>query len=207
MNYLLYTLIVIVVCLLFGCASQKVQWSDEEKLFLPLDTLPTNSHRTIRDVSSCQHELALKNSVIDSLRRSNTALRKAMTQIQDIIIGKDLQLEKGKKVILKGVNFTKDAATPTKESEVALQRAFIALLLNPDLRVKITGYTDGIENPQKRDELSLARANSVRDWLINKGIEPIRLFTEGRGSQDPIASNNTPEGREINRRIEFYILE
>ena len=56
-------------------------------------------------------------------------------------------------------------------------------------------------------QLSRDRANSVRDYLVLKGIATSRIFTEGKGPENPVASNATVEGREQNRRVEISFLE
>lgn len=70
----------------------------------------------------------------------------------------------------------------------------------------ITGYTDASGNDQSNLSLSLARANSVKDYLVTQIIAPERLFTWGLGKKSPIASNKTIEGRIKNRRVEFVVL-
>jgi len=55
-------------------------------------------------------------------------------------------------------------------------------------------------------ELSLARANSVKEYMVHKGIPAHRIVTRGKGKMEPIADNSTPEGRAMNRRVEIYLL-
>ncbi len=72
-----------------------------------------------------------------------------------------------------------------------------------NLKVRITGYTDNVGSLTYNLSVSQFRANSVRSFLAGKGIEPERLIAVGLGPKDPIASNDTPEGRERNRRVEI----
>jgi outer membrane protein OmpA-like peptidoglycan-associated protein len=67
--------------------------------------------------------------------------------------------------------------------------------------VIITGFTDNVGNAAYNQTLSEQRAQSVGDYLSSRGVNPNRIFTEGRGKRDPIASNATPEGRGLNRRV------
>lgn len=87
----------------------------------------------------------------------------------------------------------------------------IATLLkrNPQVRkIEIQGHTSVTRrNRERLQPLSQRRANAVRAYLIRAGVEKDRLVARGYGYQNPIASNNTPEGRETNRRVEFVILE
>ena len=114
-------------------------------------------------------------------------------------------LIKGKTVVLRGVNFEFNKATLTKDSERTLWRAYNALLSNSDVRVVITGHTDNVGSQKYNQDLSLKRAQAVKNWLVEKGIESKRMRTVGRGQNEPVASNETEEGRLQNRRIEFYV--
>ena len=78
--------------------------------------------------------------------------------------------------------------------------------LPPGHVLQIAGYTDSSGNPAKNVTLSQERAEAVRNELIKDGVNPDMLVAKGYGSADPIASNDTPEGRSRNRRIEFHIV-
>jgi outer membrane protein OmpA-like peptidoglycan-associated protein len=114
-------------------------------------------------------------------------------------------IQKGKSIILEGVNFESGSATLTRESETALEQAYMTLIGNPDMRVEIAGYTDNIGNPRTNQRLSQRRADAVMAWLVRKGIPATRMTTVGMGSRNPIAPNTTAEGRARNRRIEFHV--
>ncbi|MCA2005609.1 MAG: OmpA family protein, partial [Ignavibacterium sp.] len=73
----------------------------------------------------------------------------------------------------------------------------------PEIVVEIGGHTDLTGMYKKNIELSQKRANSVKDWLVRHGIDAGRIIAKGYGPDKPIASNDTPEGRQKNRRIEF----
>jgi outer membrane protein OmpA-like peptidoglycan-associated protein len=79
------------------------------------------------------------------------------------------------------------------------------MVANPNVNVVITGHTDNVGSEKYNQNLSLRRAQSVKNWLVSKGIESNRMRTVGRGKLEPIASNDTEEGRLENRRIEFYV--
>ena len=68
------------------------------------------------------------------------------------------------------------------------------------------GYTDSIGTEQYNLGLSQRRANAVKEYLVSKGIAANRIYTEGKGEADPIASNATREGRAQNRRVEIEIV-
>jgi outer membrane protein OmpA-like peptidoglycan-associated protein len=114
-------------------------------------------------------------------------------------------LVKGKTVVLRGVNFEFNKATLTKYSETILWRAYNAMVANPEVSVVITGHTDNVGDQKYNQALSLKRAQAVKNWLVEKGIASKRMRTVGRGMNEPIASNDTEEGRLQNRRMEFYV--
>ena len=80
-----------------------------------------------------------------------------------------------------------------------------ALEENPDIRIKIDGYTDFIGSEGYNLEISVKRANAIKDYLTNRGVKPSNISIEGYGKQNPIASNQTETGRAKNRRVEFII--
>jgi outer membrane protein OmpA-like peptidoglycan-associated protein len=78
---------------------------------------------------------------------------------------------------------------------------------NPAANVTIVGHTDNTGSDSINNPLSVDRAESVRDYLVGKGVERTRVLTEGRGSREPVADNSTQPGRDKNRRVEIYVAE
>jgi len=76
---------------------------------------------------------------------------------------------------------------------------------NPNMEVEIAGYSDAQGSDNYNRELSQKRANSVRDYIIGQGIPSARLVAIGYGEQNPIATNDTDDGRAKNRRVEFVV--
>jgi len=72
--------------------------------------------------------------------------------------------------------------------------------------VIIQGHTDNVGQVAANEKLSLSRAESVKKYLVSKGIEANRIYTEGKGASQPIADNRTPEGRAKNRRVEIEVV-
>ena len=75
----------------------------------------------------------------------------------------------------------------------------------PDLKLEIQGHTDNVGSTEANQDLSLDRAKSVFDFLVNAGISDDRLTYQGYGEKDPIAPNDTEMGRQQNRRTAFKI--
>jgi outer membrane protein OmpA-like peptidoglycan-associated protein/tetratricopeptide (TPR) repeat protein len=112
-----------------------------------------------------------------------------------------------KPVILKNVFFETGSAALRPESLGELHRLKALLEENPALKIQINGHTDNVGKEEDNLLLSEARAKAVYDYLLGQGIAPGRLRFQGFGPNRPIASNDTPEGRQQNRRTEFQPLQ
>ena len=111
------------------------------------------------------------------------------------------------RVVLRGVKFGSDTAYIEPTSAGVLELVAERLRENPALRVRIAGYTDERASEAHNLELSRERAESVKRILVGFGIAADRLEAVGLGEADPIASNDTPEGRALNRRVELDVIE
>lgn len=125
-------------------------------------------------------------------------------------INKDIFLQQvtvGSKIVLRNIFFDFDKATLRPESEVELALVKELMEKYPNILVEISGHTDSLGNAVYNQYLSETRANSVVDYLIAKGIDKNRLSPIGYGENQPIADNGTDEGRQLNRRTEFTLVE
>ena len=77
----------------------------------------------------------------------------------------------------------------------------------PEWTLKLSGHTDNTGSAAFNLNLSKKRAEAVKNYLVAQGIDPKRITTEGLGSTKPIASNDTAQGREANRRVEFLVIK
>lgn len=116
-------------------------------------------------------------------------------------------VEKEQSIVLKGVHFEFDSAALTAEAEDRLDSVINALKSAEEIEVKIAGHTDSIGSAAYNLKLSKERAESVKEYLVNHGIDPDRLTTVGYGETRPIAPNTTEEGRAKNRRVELHVVE
>jgi len=82
-----------------------------------------------------------------------------------------------------------------------------SLAQNPATTVTIIGHTDSTGSDAVNNPLSVNRAASTRDYLTARGVAAQRISIDGRGSREPIASNDTPENRAKNRRVEIFVAE
>lgn len=114
-----------------------------------------------------------------------------------------LKIENNAPIVLDGVVFETGRAVLSPESESILSKALNTLQYYPDLKVAIHGHTDNTGGTKTNMRLSQARADAVKAYLVARGIASERIMTKGFGPYQPIAPNDTPEGRRQNRRIEF----
>ena len=106
-----------------------------------------------------------------------------------------------------GVNFKPGSAELTKKSREILDQAAAALVKSAAISIEIQAHTDNQGKEAKNQLLSEARAKSVAEYLESKGVGRTRMQTRGYGESQPLANNNTAEGRALNRRVEFRVIK
>jgi len=116
-------------------------------------------------------------------------------------------IEIGAEVQLYNIYYETDSFRILPQSEPELQNLVTFLKNNGQLKIEIQGHTDSSGSAQANQVLSERRAKSVVDYLTGKGIQANRLKWAGYGDKVPIATNETPEGRTLNRRTTIKILE
>lgn len=114
---------------------------------------------------------------------------------------------KGEKFILKNVLFEQRKSTLLSSSKVELDKLSTFLLKNPSLFIRLVGHTDNGGDEKKNFVLSVDRVKQVKIYLVSKGIQESRIACEGRGESQPIADNNDPAKKYLNRRVELEIIE
>lgn len=116
------------------------------------------------------------------------------------------KLEVGSKIVLNNIFYDFDKSTLRNESISELDRLVSLLNSNPTMKIELSSHTDGMGTEEYNQKLSQERAQSVVDHLTSKGIDKTRLVAKGYGESNPIATNDTEEGRQLNRRTEFSVL-
>lgn len=109
-------------------------------------------------------------------------------------------------ITLDNVYYDTGKSTLRSTSYQSLNNLAELLYYKKKMRIEVSGHTDDVGSDDTNQRLSKARANSVRSYLIKKGIAADRLTAVGYGESKPIAANDTPEGRQKNRRTEVRIL-
>lgn len=119
----------------------------------------------------------------------------------------DIQFQPAKTFVLDDCNFETGKATLQPESYAVLDELVAYLVRKDDEKIELGGHTDNVGSAASNLKLSLDRANTVRAYLLTKGIDPDRVTAKGYGMTQPIADNKSEDGRALNRRTEVKILE
>ena len=116
------------------------------------------------------------------------------------------KLNLGKSVILKNVNFEFDSYVLLPDADMILKTLLTYLNDNPKIRILISGHTDDLGSDDYNLELSINRAKTVYNWLINNGIESDRLKYTGFGKSQPLYNDTAEKSRALNRRVEVKLI-
>ena len=133
---------------------------------------------------------------------------KQARKITEALPGADVErVGEGIRLVLKedAVRFDVNKSTLTNQAKMNLDKLIPVFREYSETNIDIFGYTDSSGKPEYNLTLSKSRAESVKSYLISKGLVAERLKTTGLGIADPIASNETVEGKSQNRRVEFAI--
>jgi OmpA-OmpF porin, OOP family len=118
-----------------------------------------------------------------------------------------LELEKNKIILLKNIYFDTDKSDLLPRSNLELNKLFQIMIDNPNLKIEVRGHTDNQGGFEHNMELSQRRAQQVVAFLVSGGIARARMQSVGFGSTQPLISNDLEENRQLNRRVEFQILD
>ena len=117
-----------------------------------------------------------------------------------------LGCEETARIVLRGVNFKTDSDELTAESLAILDGVSTTLSENPQIRVMVEGHTDSDGDDAYNKDLSQRRAQSVVNYLSSQGVDANNMIAKGFGEEQPIAGNDTAEGKAENRRVELNRL-
>lgn len=117
-----------------------------------------------------------------------------------------MPMRAGFSAVLQNVLFETGKYNLLPESVVELDKLVALMKEQPGLKIEISGHTDNTGVESVNVELSSLRAKAVADYIISKGVAVSQLTSKGYGSSMPVADNNTPEGRQLNRRTAFMII-
>lgn len=126
---------------------------------------------------------------------------------KDTIVYSGETIQKGDTIIMDNLYFDTDKSTIRSASDASLNELASLLQSHPTMKITLVGHTDNVGKADYNMRLSKARVESVRNALIQRGIDGNRIKTVGKGMTEPIADNKTKEGRAQNRRVEIVIDE
>jgi outer membrane protein OmpA-like peptidoglycan-associated protein len=113
--------------------------------------------------------------------------------------------EGSKHFVLEDLNFEFATTHPTPKSLATIDELAKVLKAHPGARIEVQGHTDNVGLPAANQRMSLERANAVKSALVTRGVSADHVTTKGLGEAQPLASNDTPEGRAKNRRTEIVV--
>jgi outer membrane protein OmpA-like peptidoglycan-associated protein len=117
------------------------------------------------------------------------------------------QTARGTILSLSDILFDTGKAALRAEARINLAKVSVVLQQFPEMRIRIEGHTDNVGSEEYNMKLSQARAQSVFDFLVEQDVDGNRMMTEGFGLSQPVAPNDTAEGRQQNRRVDLVIAE
>jgi OOP family OmpA-OmpF porin len=128
-----------------------------------------------------------------------------MQFVREVFVGGEAKPDVCSGVIrLRGVEFEFDRAELTPTSEVVLDAAAEGLRACPNVPVRVEGHTDSLGSEEYNQNLGQRRAESVRAYLVGGGVKAGKITARSYGETRPIATNDTDEGRALNRRVELH---
>ncbi len=140
----------------------------------------------------------------------NTTKKVVLPDVDSVIsLNLDIKMQPisvGQKFVLSNIYFPAGSANILQKSYPALEGLVNFMKHNPNVKIEVSGHTNNIGDFQRLVELSLKRANAVKNYLIKNGIDASRIKTVGYGPSRPIADNSTLAGRRKNQRVEVKII-
>ncbi|HET7456384.1 MAG TPA: OmpA family protein [Gemmatimonadaceae bacterium] len=164
------------------------------------------------EISALRERNMLVTQQADSLRQANEAanarLDSALTKLRGLVVEiTNLQeTSRGLVISLSDILFDVNKATLKPGSEANVRRIATILQEYPDKQISVEGHTDATGSDAYNQKLSEDRAASVRAALVAGGVNPAQITSRGFGKTQPVASNDTPTGRQQNRRVEIVVL-
>ncbi|KAF7598132.1 MAG: cell envelope biogenesis protein OmpA [Candidatus Dactylopiibacterium carminicum] len=191
-----------------GAVSTPANWSDYiQKLITPELRQIRNGELDINgNVLSLRGDVSNEQRIQEIPAQFATALNPTYQVRNGLRLGTNEQQLLDRALAGRIVEFAPASFTLTPRGTQLLDEMLAAMKNLGDRNIQIIGHTDSQGRPDANAALSQARADAVREYLIRQGLAGAQLISIGKGALEPVASNDTPEGRSRNRRIEFRIV-
>ncbi|MDQ3698753.1 MAG: OmpA family protein [Gemmatimonadota bacterium] len=176
------------------------------------DSLAAQNQLSQQEISSLREQNVQVSQQADSLRRAaeeaNARLNQAMMQLRSLVVEiTNLQeTSRGLVISLSDILFDVDRATLKAGAEANVRRIAAVLQQYPEHQIVVEGHTDATGSAEYNQTLSERRAAAVREALVAGGVDAGRITSRGFGKGQPVATNDTPAGRQQNRRVEVVVL-
>ncbi|AGA79521.1 outer membrane protein/peptidoglycan-associated (lipo)protein [Echinicola vietnamensis DSM 17526] len=156
------------------------------------------------------HELALRENTAKVTVSSENYLPETIlvTDFRDKELVMLTPADKGTSLVLQEVLFKKGTAELADQNSLTYIDQLVDFMKeNPSKKIRLEGHTDNVGNAALNKQLSMERAGSIRDYMVDHGVAFERIMLRGLGGSEPIADNNTAAGREKNRRVEMVVID
>ncbi|RII27075.1 MAG: flagellar motor protein MotB [Geobacter sp.] len=174
----------------------------------------SRANATAAELEKIRLESEIKTRELDRLKReaearaneAQNSAKLAEKLLKELSELKARQTDRGIVLTIGDVLFATGKAEIRSNAQRSIDKLAAFLTSQPNRNVVIEGYTDSVGSDKYNLDLSEKRAESAKNELVARGIDGGRITTRGFGKRDPVASNDTPEGRQLNRRVEVIIL-
>ncbi len=182
-----------------GLAREQIKTADQRRQSLLLAAEKRESARHESKAKQAEQKLA---QTRQQLEQTQQAADQLAQQVKELKVKQD---KRGTVFTLSDVVFDFDSAQLNEGGRRSVRRIADTLKNNPAGEIVIQGYTDSVGSAAYNKDLSKRRAEAVKQVFVDNGVDPDRLRVEGYGEQYPVASNDTPQGRQLNRRVEIVV--
>ncbi|MBI4645815.1 MAG: PD40 domain-containing protein [Bacteroidia bacterium] len=141
----------------------------------------------------------------NNINREILKLKPAPVSARKILIA-DKEINVGERIVMDAIHFDSGSSEITDDMHRAISELYFFLFDNPSLKIEISSHSDNSVPEEENIRLTQARAKTIADVLIKGGVDENRIIYKGYGSRQPVASNDSEEGRLKNRRIEYKVV-
>jgi len=155
---------------------------------------------------SCKPKKVLVNPSVEVNQETTTPV--VEEKVEEVVaeVVREVPVEEAPNYNFRNIQFELDSYVLKTESYAILDQIYREMRKNTNARFNVVGHASIEGSAEYNQKLSVDRANAVKIYLVNSGVNPNNLITIGRGATEPIASNETESGRSLNRRVEIKLI-